>query len=95
MSMTTDYQLVADFKSNLNNHPSISLERTTLSRQVFRLISNQDVLLYVKGRAGISYKWGVTKNVIERLERQLLPWCVVLLFDTSETGYLLESSAVK
>jgi hypothetical protein len=39
-------------------------------------------------------RWGVTKNVIDRLKNQNLPWYVILLFLSHESGYLLSMGDV-
>jgi hypothetical protein len=51
-------------------------------------------LLYVKGRSGAPYRWGVTANVIARLRGQTLPWNIVLLYESKDTGYFLTSGDV-
>jgi hypothetical protein len=88
------YQLVSDFIRILNGLPAYQLSSTSISRRVFKLFRYKEILLYVKGRAASPYRWGVTKNVVDRLESQSLPWCVVLLFDSPETGYFLTSNDV-
>ena len=45
--------------------------------------------MYVKARSAHPIRWGVTKNVIDRLKNQNLPWYVILLFLSHESGYLL------
>ncbi len=51
-------------------------------------------LLYVKGRAEAPYRWGVTANVVARLQGQTLPWNTVLLYEKRDTGYFLTSGDV-
>ena len=75
--------------------PNFSVTRTSISRQVFEMTGSKNCLLYVKSRSAHPFKWGVTANVIDRLKNQDLPWFVILLFLSYETGYLLSSNDVK
>ncbi len=88
-------QLVKDFVHLLNNRPEFNVTNASISRNVFKVSGNIEFLLYVKGRSGDPHKWGVTKNVVERLESQTLPWFVILLFDSSETGFILTYGDVR
>ena len=45
-----------------------------------------------KGRGETPYRWGVTANVLERLNAQSLPWTTVLLYESKDNGYLLTST---
>ena len=95
MKKLTGSQLVSEFIRFLNTLPNYSVTSSSISRNVFRLSGNFESLIYVKGRAEEPHRWGVTKNVINRLEDQNIPWFVILLFNTPETGYLLSQSDVR
>lgn len=89
MRKLTGSQLVSEFIRRLAALEGHSVSRSSISRNVFRFSGDSDVLIYVKGRAEEPHRWGVTVNVIKRLEDQDTPWFVILLYNTPETGYLL------
>ena len=62
---------------------------------MFEIEGDNKCLLYVKGRSAHPIRWGVTANVINRLKDQKLPWAVILLFLSHESGYLLSSDDVE
>ena len=96
-TMTTTFkgsQIVANFKREMEIKFKIPVKFTSISRQVFEIDSDRKCLLYVKARSAQPIRWGVTANVISRLKGQKIPWCVVLLYFTHETGYLLTSDDV-
>lgn len=78
----------------MENKFQLSVKLTSISRQVFEVDYDRKHLLYVKARSARPVRWGVTANVISRLKGQKLPWCVVLLYFTHESGYLLTSDDV-
>lgn len=87
-------QIVDSFIKFLRNSEGIAVERSFVSRNVFNVTGRINVLLYVKGRAESPYRWGVTANVVRRLQQQEIKWFVVLLFESESTGYLLSSKDV-
>lgn len=92
--MTTTFkgsQIVSNFRNSIQSQYGKKLKLTSISKQVFELEDEHDCLLYVKARAAHPIRWGVTKNVIDRLKNQKLPWFVILLFLSHETGYLLST----
>ena len=89
MKKLTGGQLVSEFIRRLRALPNYNVSSSSISSNVFRLSGNFESLIYVKGRAEEPHRWGVTKNVVKRLEDQNIPWFVILLFNTPETGYLL------
>jgi len=95
MKKLTGSQIVNEFIQRLSIIPNYNISYSSISRNVYKISSNYESLLYVKGRAEEPHRWGVTKNVIKRLEDQYIPWFVILLFNTPETGYLLTESDVR
>lgn len=95
MKKLTGSQLVSEFIQRLRALPNCNVTSSSISRNVFRLSGNFDSLIYVKGRAEEPHRWGVTKNVVKRLVDQDIPWFVILIFNTPETGYLLSQSNVR
>jgi hypothetical protein len=95
--MTTTFKgskIVSNFRNTIQAEYGKELKPTSISRQVFELKGERNCLLYVKARSAHPIRWGVTKNVIDRLKNQNFPWCVILLFLTHESGYLLSMDDV-
>ena len=95
MKKLTGSQLVSEFVRCSKELRNYSVTSSSISRNVFNFSGNFESLIYVKGRAAKPHRWGVTKNVVKRLVGQNIPWFVILLFDTPETGYLLSQSDVE
>lgn len=95
MKKYTGSQLVAEFIQLLKDLPNYRVTNSNISRNVFELSSTFNVLIYVKGRAEEPHRWGITKNVVSRLESQHLLWFVILLFNNPDVGYLLSEADVK
>jgi len=96
--MTTTFkgsQIVSNFRKAIQNQYGTGLKFTSISRQVFELEGERNCLLYVKARSARPIRWGVTKNVIDRLKNQSLPWFVILLFLSHESGYLLSMDDIE
>ena len=87
-------QIVSGFFHSIDHQAEFSVISTKISRQVFKIEGSKSGLIYVKSRSAEPFKWGVTANVISRLNNQDLPWFVILLFLSHETGYLLSSNDV-
>lgn len=94
-SINKGIQIVSDFVQSINHQAAFSAKRTSISRQVFKIEAPINCLIYVKSRSAEPFKWGVTANVINQLNNQDLPWYVILLFLSHETGYLLSSNDVE
>jgi len=95
MNTAKGTQLVNDFIQELKSQCGITISRTSISRNIFELSGKYNCLLYVKGRSEQPYRWGVTANVIERLQAQPKKWMVILLFDSHKKGYFLNSDDIK
>ena len=95
MNTSKGTRLVYDFTNALNTLKNISINRTAISRNVFEFKGHVNCLLYVKGRAEQPYRWGVTANVIERLQAQQKKWYIILLFESCQKGYFLSSDDVE
>ena len=92
--MPTGAQIVDSFVKSLRGHEAATVVRSAISRNVFEIRGFVNVLLYVKGRGEAPYRWGVTANVVHRLQQQEILWFVILLFESENTGYLLPSKDV-
>lgn len=64
------------------------------SRNIVKLSGSVDCLVYFKVRSAEPYRWGVTANRLRELKQSRKKWVVVLLFESAETGYFLESGDV-
>ncbi len=97
-AMTTTFkgtQIVSNFKRELENQFNLRVKFTSISRQVFEIDGAVKCLLYVKARSAHPIRWGVTANIINRLKDQKIPWAVILLLLSHESGYLLSSGDVE
>lgn len=69
-----------------------------LSNNILKLYKSSGeivCLLYIKVSTKKSpYLWGLTANRLDELQGTNKKWLVVLLFDTSETGYVMTSKEV-
>ncbi len=94
MKRYTGGQIVTEFIKRLRELSFLEISNSKISRNVFKLLGKSEFLIYVKGRAEEPHKWGITKNVVDRLNNQETTWFVVLLFDRPDTGYLLSQDDV-
>ena len=92
--MKNGNQIVFKFIKILSTYPEINITPTYLSKNVYELSGKINCLLYVKAIAKSPHRWGVTANVVDRIERQSKNWFTILLFDTENTGYLLTAQDV-
>jgi hypothetical protein len=92
--MSRGGQIVTEFVSDLENLSKLSITRSGISQNVWELAGTIQCLLYVKGRGAAPYSWGVTANVVERLNRQNQKWFIVLLYESKDNGYLLSPDDV-
>lgn len=51
-------------------------------------------ILYIKASNSSLGFWGLTKNQIDRLNNSQIPWFVVLLLKSKDSGYVLSSKEV-
>jgi hypothetical protein len=65
-----------------------------ISRNIIEILGKIDCLVYFKVRSAEPFRWGVTANRIEELNRSNIKWFIVLLYESPETGYLLSSEDV-
>lgn len=88
-------EIVADFTHAVSTQPGFKITRSPISRNVFDLIGPAKCLLYVKARSEGPWRWGVTANVLTRLQAQDKPWAVVLLAGSHDAGFLLSRHDVE
>lgn len=95
MNTAKGTDLVKGFIAALNGRTGAKVVWTSISQNVFEYTGHRSLLLYVKGRAEQPLRWGVTANVIQRLQSQAKPWAVVLLFESHDRGYFLTQNDVE
>lgn len=95
MNTARGTELVKGFIGALNQQANVKVTRTSISQNVFEFTAQGNILLYVKGRAEEPLRWGVTANVVQRLQSQAKPWFVILLFESHSQGYLLSQTDVE
>ena len=64
------------------------------SRNIIELSGSINCLLYFKVRSSYPYRWGVTANRIIELNKSGKKWYLVLLYESTDTGYLITSEEV-
>lgn len=70
--------------------------RNVNSRNILTLKGGaSEQLIYVKVRSKGPGFWGITKNRLNLLRAAEREWCVVLLLESPQTGYLLPSNEVE
>jgi hypothetical protein len=95
MNTARGTEVVNGFIGALNQQANAKVTRTSISQNVFEYTGQRNMLLYVKGRAEEPLRWGVTANVLQRLQSQAKPWFVILLFESHSQGYLLSQADVE
>lgn len=90
----TGNQIVKEFVQKLSSFNGINLKKSNLSRmgRVYELSGKIDCLLYIKAIAHPPHHWGITKHTVEKIETISVPWFIILLYDSPETGYVISSS---
>ena len=93
--MKKGLRIVKHFTIALNESNYNTINIRMISSNVFKTkINENEVLLYVKGRSEKPFKWGVTRNIVKKLESQNLDWYIILLYSTNQSGYFLSSGEV-
>lgn len=89
--------IINDFIKAVSERQGLVIKRIRLTpknRSVYELSGKMNCLLSLHYISHPPYRWGVTANVVAKLQKQSKPWVVVLFFNSYETGYLLSSSDV-
>lgn len=86
--------LVEELKESLSLIERMQVKYSRMSnwKRVIELEGKLNGLIYVKTRTDVPYTWGITKNTVDRIKKTDLPWCVILLYKSSATGYLISPS---
>ena len=51
-----------------------------------------NAFIYVHAIAPRRHYWGITKKTVDKIEAQRNPWCVILLYESKNTGYVISSA---
>ncbi|MBA7631580.1 hypothetical protein ES703_39112 [subsurface metagenome] len=88
-------QLVRELIEELSKIPNLSVTQSSISKRgrVFQLEGKINGFIYVHAIASSRrHYWGITKNTAKKIKAQKKPWCVILLYESKNTGYVISSA---
>lgn len=87
-------QLVRELIKDLSKIPDLNVTKSSISKmgRVFQLHGKVNAFIYVHAIAPSPHHWGITKNTVDKIETQQNPWCVILLYESKNTGYVISSA---
>lgn len=87
-------QLVKELIDELSKVRNINITPSNISRmrKVFQLSGRINSLIYIKSIANYPYRWGITKNTVDKIIEQNIPWSIILLYKTHQTGFFIPSN---
>jgi len=85
--------LVEGLKESLSNLQAIEVEYSSISskKRVFQLKGKLNGFIYVGTITHYPYRWGITKNTVDKIKTKGKPWCVILLYESPNKGYVISS----
>jgi hypothetical protein len=87
-------QLVDNLIRNLSGFKNLTVKpllHISSRKKVFMLNEEIKGIIYVKAIAHAPHHWGITKTTVNNIIRQNTAWCVILLYDSEQTGYVISS----
>ena len=86
-------ELVKELVKKLSVIPGLSVHSSDISKKgkVYLLDKKFKGYIYIKAIADDPHRWGITKNIVNNLENKQIPWCIILLHDSEDTGYVISS----
>ena len=86
-------QIVKELIEHLSKVPDITVTRSSISRwrRVFQLSGKLNGFIYLNAIGHYPYRWGITKNTVDKIEAQKTSWCVILLYESNQTGYVISA----
>jgi hypothetical protein len=81
-------ELFNTFREKLSGFESTKVAYSGISRRVLELSGSLNVIIYVKISTK-SYSWGITKNTVNKIKDKKKPWCIILLYRSPNTGYVI------
>lgn len=87
-------QLVRELEKELAKSQDFSVTQSSISRmgRVFQLHGKVNGFVYVHAIASRRHYWGITKNTVDKIETRRSSWCVILLYESKNTGYVISSA---
>ena len=84
-------QLVQELIKDLSKIKGLTVTNSEISkkRKVFQLSGKLNGFIYVKAIAGCRHNWGITINTVDKIETRKRPWCVILIYESKQTGYVI------
>jgi hypothetical protein len=61
-------------------------------KRVFELKGKISGFIYVKIRTKPPYHWGITKKTVDNIKTKGKPWCVILLYESTNKGFVISSN---
>lgn len=85
--------LVEGLKESLSGLQSTEVEYSNISKmkRVFQLKGKLNGFIYVKTITTSNHYWGITKNTVDNIKTKGKPWCVILLYESPNKGYVISS----
>ena len=85
--------LVEGLKESLLDLQGTEVVYSNISRmkRVFQLKGKINGFIYVKTITHRPYHWGITKTTVDNIKTKGKPWCVILLYESPNKGYVIPS----
>ena len=85
--------LVEGLKESLSGLKATEVEYSNISskKRVFQLKRKLNGFIYVKTITTSNHYWGITKNTVDNIKTKGKPWCVILLYESPNKGYVISS----
>lgn len=86
--------LVEGLKESLSGFQATEVLYSNISKKkrVFELKGKLNGFIFVKTRTQLPYHWGITKNTVDKIKKTKgKPWCVILLYESPNQGYVISS----
>ncbi len=85
--------LVEGLKESLSGSQATEVEYSSISnkKRVFQLKGKLNGYIYVKTRTRYPYCWGITRNTVDNIKTKGKLWCVILLYESPNKGYVISS----
>ncbi|MHC4111537.1 MAG: hypothetical protein ACYSUY_10695 [Planctomycetota bacterium] len=84
-------QLVKELVKDLSRIKGLTVTNPGIStkKKVFQLSDKLNGFIYVKAIAGCKHNWGITIKTVKKIETHKRPWCVILIYESKQTGYVI------
>lgn len=85
--------LVEGLKEYLSGNQATEVVYSNISRmkRVFQLKGKLNGFIYAKTITHPPYRWGITKNTVDKIKNKGKPWCVILLYESPNKGFVISS----